>query len=149
MTPSESLASFQAFSSASGVALETCTPREGIAQMFAFYDEVAPVGCSGRDGDMLLFQWGTYDWGSGRNFELNITRQFIEEAAQDDDAISQLSLTYRFEPTTELEGIEPGNLICEGSQASTVVRDFAVTHPAFVAVADQKPKAAKLHHSYV
>ena len=149
MTPSESLASFKAFISTSGVALESCSPREGLAQMFAFYDEVAPVGCSGPDGDMLMFQWGTYDWGAGRNFELNITRQFMEEGAEDDDAISQLSLTYRFEPTTELEEIEPGNLICEGSQASTVIRDFAATHPAFIAVADQKPQGVELHHSYV
>jgi hypothetical protein len=149
MTPSESLASFKAFSSISGVALERCTPREGLAQMLAFYDEVATVGCGGPDGDMLMFQWGTYDWGAGRHFELNVTRQFIEEDAQDDDAISQLSLTYRFEPTTELEEIEPGNLICEGSQASAVVRDFAATHPAFIAVADQKPRGVELHYSYV
>jgi hypothetical protein len=149
MTPSESLASFKAFASTSGIALESCTPREGLAQMFAFYDEVVSVGCGGRDGDMLMFQWGTYDWGSGRNFELNITRQFIEEDAQDDDAISQLRLTYKFGPTTELEEITPGNLICEGSQASTVIRDFAAAHPAFVAVADQKPEAVELHHSYV
>jgi hypothetical protein len=149
MTPSESLASFKAFNSTSGIALESCTPREGLARMFAFYDEVAAVGCGGPDGDMLMLQWGTYDWGAGKNFELNITRQFMEEGAEDDDAISQLSLTYRFEPTTELEEIKPGNLIREGSQASTVIRDFAATHPAFIAVADQKPQGVELHYSYV
>jgi hypothetical protein len=149
MKPTESLASFKAFGQAAGVNIEECTPRSGLTQMFSFYDAVSPVGCSGRDGDMLLFQWGTYDWGSGKNFELNITRQFVEEEGQDDDAISQLSLTYRFEPTDELQEIKPGNLMCEGSQASAVIREFSEKHQAFVIVADQRPKSGELRFSYM
>jgi hypothetical protein len=149
MTPSESLAAFRSFSTAASVDLENCVPRDGFDQMFRFYDAVPPSGCSGRDGDMLFFQWGTYDWGSGLNFELNITRQFIEEAKQDDDAISQLSLTFRFEPSAESDALKPGNLVCEGPQAATVVRDFALKHPAFTLVADHRPKSAELRHSYV
>ena len=26
---------------------------------------------------MLLYQWGTYDWGEGKYFQIDITRQFI------------------------------------------------------------------------
>ncbi|MGM9480570.1 hypothetical protein ACS5PN_05185 [Roseateles sp. NT4] len=74
-------------------------------------------------------------------------RQFIEKDAQDDNAISQLSLTYRFEPTAALEAIKPGNLMCEGAQASAVIRDFAAMHPACLVVADQRPKTAQLHYS--
>ena len=43
------------------------------------------------DGDMLLFQYGSY----GRGFEFNITRQFI---TLDEDEPHQLSMTLFFEP---------------------------------------------------
>jgi hypothetical protein len=29
-------------------------------------------------GDMLLFQWGTYDWGNGPSFQYDLTRQFYK-----------------------------------------------------------------------
>lgn len=73
--------------------------------MFSFFQLVQPKGCEGPHGDMLLFQWGTYDWGSGRRFELSITRQFIENDQQDDCAISQLSLTFKFEKCSGKETV--------------------------------------------
>jgi hypothetical protein len=33
---------------------------------------------------MLLFQWGTYDWGTGEHFGFNLTRQLIGEGRVDD-----------------------------------------------------------------
>ncbi|MBL8022234.1 MAG: hypothetical protein JNM27_21340 [Leptospirales bacterium] len=46
-----------------------------------------------EDGDMLLFQYGVYDWGSGENFEIDFTRQFYRE-----DEILQLRCTLYFPP---------------------------------------------------
>lgn len=117
--------------------------------MFDFYESAKPVGCDGPDSDMLLFQWGTYDWGTGRHFSLNITRQFIEENLQDDDAISQLSLTFRFEPTGELEAIGEGNRWCDGPTEFSIVREYALSSPALMAVADQPAAAVELVHFYV
>ncbi|MCL1971600.1 MAG: hypothetical protein FWG57_01250 [Endomicrobia bacterium] len=54
------------------------------------------------DTDMLLFQYGTYDWGSGENFEFNITRQFI---FADADEPFQLSLTLFFD-AVEIESYD-------------------------------------------
>ena len=48
-----------------------------------------------KDSDMLLFQYGTYDWGKGDFFEFNITRQFMEA---DEDEPYQLSMTLYFDP---------------------------------------------------
>jgi hypothetical protein len=48
-----------------------------------------------ENGDMLLFQYGSYDWGKGEFFEFNITRQFIK---QNEDEPYQLSMTLFFEP---------------------------------------------------
>lgn len=117
--------------------------------MFAFYQAEKPAGCDGPDGDMLLFQWGTYDWGTGRHFSLNITRQFIEDGLQDDDAISQLSLTFRFDPTVELEALGAGNRWCDGPSEFSIVRDSALSSVPFMAVADQSAAAVELVHFYV
>jgi hypothetical protein len=37
-----------------------------------------------HDGDLLLAQFGTYDWGSGEYFELDLTRQFsfVDESGE-------------------------------------------------------------------
>ena len=47
------------------------------------------------DNDMMLFQYGTYDWGAGRFFEFDITRQFMKP---NEDEPYQLSMTLFFEP---------------------------------------------------
>lgn len=148
MTPGESRSALEAFAAATGVAFESATPRAGIGQMLLFFESCEAEGCGGRDGDMLLYQWGTYDWGAGSHFELNITRQFIEASLQDDDAISQLSLTFRFAPSLSLEGLGTGNVWFEGARAATLVREQMHDHPAFLAVADAQAKSVELVHSH-
>lgn len=149
MTPRESRSVLEAFAATNGVALESATPREGIGQMLLFFESTEAEGCVAPDGDMLLYQWGTYDWGAGRHFELNITRQFIEADLQDDDAISQLSLTFRFAPSLSLDGLGAGNIWFEGARAATLVREQMHDHPALLAVADAQAKSVELVHSYV
>ena len=129
--------------------MSRCTPRQGIELMFSFYKSIKPVGCEDSNGDMLLFQWGTYDWGSGRHFSLNITRQFIEVGLQDDDAISQLQLDFRFDPTPELDAIGDGNRWCDGSSEFPVVKEFALSSAPLLAVADRTDGVVELSHSYV
>lgn len=53
--------------------------------------------------DMLLFQYGTYNWGgeSGEHFSFNITRQFSKKNFD----LFQLSMTLVFDPVT----VEPYN----------------------------------------
>ncbi|MBL8524152.1 MAG: hypothetical protein JNN20_10715 [Betaproteobacteria bacterium] len=149
MAPSESISVFSSFAKANGVNISGCTPREGLEQMFLFYQSVAPKGCDQPNGDMLLFQWGTYDWGAGKHFELNITRQFIEQAFDDDDAISQLSLTFKFAPTLDLVSIGDGNRWCDGPTEFELVRGFAFSSSAFIVVADHNAHVVELTHCYV
>lgn len=148
MKPGDSPAAFASFANARGLNVSRCTPRQGLDLMFSFYKSVQPTGCDEPNGDMLLFQWGTYDWGNGRRFELNITRQFIEDAKRDDDAISQLSLTFRFEPTEEREALGDGNRWCDGPTEFDIVREFAMSSPSLLAVADDQAEV-ELSHSYV
>ena len=66
MTPPASLNAFEKFVEKRGVSLLALTVRSGIEEMLAFYESVLPTGCVNESGDMLLFQWGTYDWGKLR-----------------------------------------------------------------------------------
>lgn len=143
MKPIESLKAFEDFTIARGLDLRSSTPREGIQAMLEFHAATACLTCS---DDMLLYQWGIYDWGAGRHFELNITRQFIEAELEDDDAISQLSLTYRYQPSAKLEALEASNCWEDGSPN---FRQFIFESASFMAVADTKPEQLELFHEYV
>jgi hypothetical protein len=48
---------------------------------------------------------GTYNWGKGEHFELNITRQLIRSGGDSDSDIFQLGLTLRFPPSDALRAI--------------------------------------------
>ncbi len=80
-----------------GHTLDALTPAEGIDLMVHYYRDVRVQGCAlEADGDMLLFQWGTYNWGEGEHFEVGITRQ-LTETEEEDGEMRQLSLTFRYE----------------------------------------------------
>lgn len=117
--------------------------------MFSFYQSVAAEGCDTPDGDMLLFQWGTYDWGAGKHFEINITRQFIEPEDEESAAISQLGLTFRFEPTPERDALGAANRWCGSQAESLIAREFVFESSAFTAIADQQAVTIELSHGYV
>lgn len=96
-----------------GLDLSEHHPREGMDALLSFYREVRAADVSvDDDGDMLLFQWGTYDRGDGEYFELNLTRQLTTEEGGDENTW-QLSLTYRFEPTDDMDDIEVGHQWCQ------------------------------------
>jgi hypothetical protein len=108
--------------------------------MLAFYQAVRADDVDmNADGDMLLFQWGVYDWGQGASFTYNITRQLIfphddfqEVIAQADQtegdsgdmAIFQLSLTLTYAPTDILHGITAGNRWCAHLGELTEFKDY-------------------------
>lgn len=106
----------------------------------------AATACATCSDDMLLYQWGSYDWGAGKHFELNITRQFVEAELEDDDAISQLSLTYKYKPSTEFEALGASNC---WEDDPPEFRQFILGSTSFMAVADAKPDQVDLIHSYV
>jgi hypothetical protein len=149
MMPSNSVNTFEEFVENRGGSLPRLTARTGVAEMLSFYESVLPTGCTNENGDMLLFQWGTYDWGDGTRFEINITRQFIESAAEDDDAISQLRLTFRFPPDKDTAALGNGNRWCHSRSEIHPFREFISSNLAFLAEADVDPPGVSLHHEYV
>ena len=124
--------------------LGTLDVVEGIELMLSFYEEERVEGCEvSEDGDMLLYQWGTYDWGEGKTFDFDITRQLIGPGGEDED-IFQLSLTFRFAPTTESRAIESGNRWCSRPGEAESFREFIHKSAAFQAVIDQVPQTVTL-----
>jgi hypothetical protein len=113
MTPENAIVELEKRIAQSGRSLSELTPAEGIELMLDFYRDVRVEGCPlEEDGDMLLFQWGTYDWGQGLSFECDITRQFGESALEGDDALSQLRFTFHFTPSADFDALKEGNRWC-------------------------------------
>lgn len=84
-----------------GLRLPAIRPGELVGLVTGWYlDEratgVAPLH---HDGDMLLFQWGTWSWSDPPSFTVDMTRQFVVTAG--DDEIWQLSVALQF-PLTDL-----------------------------------------------
>jgi hypothetical protein len=111
---------------ARGMRVDTLSVTDGIEAMLEFYRSVRADDCALEDGgDMLLLQWGTYDWGEGARFELNLTRQVIPIGGEDED-IWQLQLTFRFDPSA----IASGNRWCATPAELDDFTRFARSHAA-------------------
>jgi hypothetical protein len=126
--------------------LSALSLAEGVNAMLEFYREVRARGCDiAQDGDMLLFQWGTYDWGDGEHFEFDITRQFIEEPGADED-IWQLSLTFRFAPEESLRALGSGNRWCHSPQELEPFVTFIRSTAAYTLVVEKRLVSVSLDY---
>jgi hypothetical protein len=133
--PAQALELFEQFLRARGHRLEAMTPREGVDAVLEFF---RTQRFSFRGEDWLLFQYGTYDWGAGRYFDFDLTRQLAVEPDEDSpdgaetevdpeayegEGMWQLSLTFKFAPTEELEALGDDGLWCE-SHSPAALADF-------------------------
>lgn len=125
---------FREYLASKGERLPKLTPARAVVAMTSFYRDVRADGCPiEADGDMLLFEWGIFDWGSGARFEIDIVRQLIAEPGDDDD-IWQLHLTFRCEPTEALEGLGKGSRWCHSPHDLPDFLAFVESHPIFRAL---------------
>lgn len=119
---------------AAGQSLDTLTPAVGVEAMLAYYVEERVDGCHlDEDGDMLLFQWGTNDWGEGPAFEVSIVRQLMV-ADDEEEEPRQLDLRFRFEPAAGASAGE-GNRWCEAPDRLAEFRRFVIRSAALKKVA--------------
>jgi hypothetical protein len=127
-----------------GAALKGVTPSAGVGAMLVFYEQERADGCDpGGDGDMLLFQWGVYDWGDGPAFEVSITRQFIEADAEEEEP-RQLALVYRFDPALAPKGLKDGSAWCESPGGLAAFRKTVEQSRALKAVGGQITASVEL-----
>ncbi len=137
MSPRKSPESLQVFLKRKSLSAKSMTPRQGVEAMLDFFLAERAEGCEAEHQDMLLYQWGTYDRGNGKYFELDITRQFIMREDADDEDIWQLHMTFHFVPTKDLNDLENGNRWCESIGAVPVFREFITSSAALHAVGDR------------
>jgi hypothetical protein len=84
---------------------------------------------------MLLFQWGTFDWGRGEHFEVDMTRQVILPDEVDDEAICQLHVTYRFSASPALNALGSGDRWCTSPSDLPGLERYIATSPVTAALA--------------
>jgi hypothetical protein len=127
-----------------GQSLDALTPTIGVEAMLAYYAEERADGCPlEEDGDMLLFQWGTHDWGKGAAFEVSIVRQLI--AADDEEEPRQLDLCFRFDPAIGASAGD-GSRWCEAPDQLSGFRRFVTRSAALKAVGHLTPRSVALRY---
>lgn len=148
MDARQARSAFEAYVAEHGATVSALLPSHGVALMISFYRDRRP---SDGSNDDLLYQWGTYDWGSGEFFDLDITRQFIFDGIAEDDNIWQLSLTFKYKPTDELRALGSGHQWC-GSIRPRGIDYFAQwteRSVAFQAVSQMMPDKIELDYQCV
>ena len=146
MKPKKAKSLFQKHLRGAGLKLNKMTPAQGIDAMLSFYRHERADGCSfDDDADMLLFQWGTYDWGDGEFFDLNITRQLIFGGFEDEN-IWQLSLTFRFNPSDAHRQLDSGNKWCGNSDEIAPFNKFIQDSRALQLVTGEIPVKVELEY---
>ena len=152
MTPENAQQELQKRIKQTGTPMTGLTPALGVRLMLDFYRDVRADGCElDEDGDMLLFQWGTYDFGEGRSFQFDITRQFIlalPEDEDDDSAMSQLSFTFHFTPSAQFDALK-GNRWCSTPDDLKDFETFITDGDVYRAVATARPEKVTLDYGGV
>jgi hypothetical protein len=145
MHPKHAKLKFESALAAAGKQLNGLRPGDGIRLMLDFYRTVRAEGCDmERDGDMLLFQYGTHE----RQFDLDMTRQFIIGGGGDED-IWQLSLRFQFIASPSLESIGIGDRWCSSPSDADEFEGFIATHAAMLAVGCREDGQVRLTYQCV
>jgi hypothetical protein len=143
--PEDLRAGFDHFAAVNGVDPETDPYTTVFGTMLGYYAAVRVGGCDpGDDEDMLLLDWGSYDWGEGRAYEVDLSRQVVLPG-RTDEAVVQLHVVYRFPNAGELAKVPQGN-DWWGTPAS--VDEFAETlksNPALVLAAGIEPLSVEIY----
>lgn len=132
MLVADAQASFATFLVHGGSGPDDVGAAGAVAAMIDWYalERATDAAPPDDDGDMLLFQWGPYDWGQGRFFEIDITRQLVLASEVDDDAIMQLSFTFRYTPGALTDPLGKGHEWCYGPSELDAFRDLVAAHEA-------------------
>jgi hypothetical protein len=132
--PGNALQEFEKFLSGKGLHQSDLALADGCEAVFDFYRDLRPRGLvfeQEQGSDMLLFEWGTYDWGTGEHFSFSLTRQLIAEGPVD-DVMRQLRLKFEFQPDDELRASGDGDKWCESRSELPKFREYVCRSPAFM-----------------
>jgi hypothetical protein len=142
---------FEKFIAKLSMTVSSLTHADSVRVMLDFYRQIHidDVALEDSGGDMLLYQWGTYDWGHGRFFQCDITRQFIVAGSDGDDGFRQLSLTCFFPPSPTFDALKAGNQWCRSSDGLVGFEAFILESSGYQAVATSKPHKVTIEYGGV
>jgi hypothetical protein len=134
-----------------GLGVSGLTAEQAVEGAIAFFESVRfdDVEAEERDGDMLLFQWGTYDWrdGAGLSFQFDLARQFIiagSDPEDDDDAMWQLHLTLHYAPSEATAAVGAGCRWCHRVADAGPFGTFIRSTPAMAVAAGAPPDRVEI-----
>lgn len=147
---------FRSYLARHGKSLGGLLPEDLLTLGLDFFEQVRAADALPvtRDdfGDALLFQWGTRealpDYYEACLY-LDLTRQFISKAGEDDDAMFQLTCQLQYPPLDTYRAIGAGNRWCASFEELPEFRTFALGHPAFMAVRGKVPSHVEFYLSGV
>lgn len=115
------------------------------------HERVVDLAPPEDDGDLLLAQYGTYDWGHGEWFELDLTRQFIFNDRRGEYLrMSQLRCVFEFEPTERLRELGADDLwSSDGGVDDFFAQALTLTGFAFVREQELKPQRLRVDYGWV
>jgi len=148
MKPITAKPEFENFVRQSGATFTALTPANGIHLMLEFYKYIRADNCPiGEDGDMLLYQWGIYDWGEGTYFQCDITRQFIEVGFEGDDGMSQLPICFYFHLSKEFKELKSGKHWCSSPTELSDFESYIKANATYPKIANANPTKIEVKYS--
>lgn len=137
--PKESKSYFLNQLKQSNLDFEKLTTKEFIEQGLSFYKNTRIKGVHfNEDGDMLLIQWGIYSLEGTKQFQFDITRQFIESANNEDSQMSQFHLTLIY-PAMHFLEVENGNEWFDHPNLSFEIRSLIENLPFYPKILEINP----------
>jgi hypothetical protein len=134
-----------------GLGVSGLTAKQAVEGAIAFFESVRfdDVEAEERDGDMLLFQWGTYDWhdGAGLSFQFDLARQLIivgSDPEDDDDAMWQLHLTLHYAPSEANAAVGAGHRWCHRVADARPFETFILSTRAMTVAASAPPDRVEI-----
>ena len=127
MLTADAQSALERFVNVRGGDLSSIDAATAVDVMISWYESERADDVVGPEdgGDMLLFQWGTYDdQGRGRTFQYNLTRQFIRVDEEDDEEMWQLSVTLHYPRDDRAEALRSGNQWCRVPAEASVFRTY-------------------------
>lgn len=131
---------FLEYLSENGKDIEAIKVSELFESCLSFYRDRRYHGLDpDPSSDMLLYEWGVYEWGNGEYFQIGIKRQFIAAGTVDDEGYTQLYCDAFFSPTSELAALGSGNKWCGSRDDLNDFEQFVKRSEAYRVVAELKP----------
>ena len=95
-----------------------------------------------EDGDMLLFQWGSYKWFPPGTISLDLTRQItLSDAGIDEDIMLQLRCVYHY----KMKGVKPsGHFWCRSPLNCDVFTKNIIKNDLYIIYSSIEPHSITL-----